>query len=291
MDTIEQTQDAGWRGTVAKASLALSIFTVLWFIIAALGTKLGLWNWQVGLGLMTINWGLKLVALAFGVSVVALGISLVKAPRKRAFMLALAAFLIALLLGGRILFGFIGGATRLPPIHDVQTDWSNPIMPSDALLAVRAETEAMNPVEAAPIVPEYAEDRWPGTPGRLVSELQEEAEFDPTQQDDRADAPYPKLDSYITQAPSEAAFEAILTLVKERGWVIVASDETAGRIEATETSFWFDFKDDIMIRIQPTEEGGSRIDVRSTSRVGLSDLGANAKRVRNLLDDIEIALR
>lgn len=290
MDTIEQTQDAGWRGTVAKASLALSIFTVLWFIIAALGTKLGLWNWQVGLGLMTINWGLKLIFVALGVSVIAVILSLIKAPRKRAFILAFASLLIAGLSFGRVA-AFGGEASRLPPIHDVQTDWSNPIMPSDALLAVRAETEAMNPVEAAPIVPEYAEDRWPGTPGRLVSELQEEAEFDPTQQDDRADAPYPKLDSYITQAPSEAAFEAILTLVKERGWVIVASDETAGRIEATETSFWFDFKDDIMIRIQPTEEGGSRIDVRSTSRVGLSDLGANAKRVRNLLDDIEIALR
>ena len=290
MDTIEQTQDAGWRGTVAKASLALSIFTVFWFIIAALGTKLGLWNWQVGLGLMTINWGLKLIFVALGVSVIAVILSLIKAPRKRAFILAFASLLIAGLSFGRVA-AFGGEASRLPPIHDVQTDWSNPIMPSDALLAVRAETEAMNPVEAAPIVPEYAEDRWPGTPGRLVSELQEEAEFDPTQQDDRADAPYPKLDSYITQAPSEAAFEAILTLVKERGWVIVASDETAGRIEATETSFWFDFKDDIMSRIQPTEEGGSRIDVRSTSRVGLSDLGANAKRVRNLLDDIEIALR
>jgi len=239
---------------------------------------------------MTINWGLKLIFVALGVSVIAVILSLIKAPRKRAFILAFASLLIAGLSFGRVA-AFGGEASRLPPIHDVQTDWSNPIMPSDALLAVRAETEAMNPVEAAPIVPEYAEDRWPGTPGRLVSELQEEAEFDPTQQDDRADAPYPKLDSYITQAPSEAAFEAILTLVKERGWVIVASDETAGRIEATETSFWFDFKDDIMIRIQPTEEGGSRIDVRSTSRVGLSDLGANAKRVRNLLDDIEIALR
>jgi uncharacterized protein DUF1499 len=290
MDTTEQTQDAGWRGMVAKASLALSIFTILWFIIAALGTKLGLWNWQVGLGLMTINWGLKLIFVALGVSVIAVILSLIKAPRKRAFILAFASLLIAGLSFGRVA-AFGGEASRLPPIHDVQTDWSNPIMPSDALLAVRAETEAMNPVEAAPIVPEYAEDRWPGTPGRLVSELQEEAEFDPTRQEDRADAPYPKLDSYITQAPSEAAFEAILTLVKERGWAIVTNDEATGRIEATETSFWFDFKDDVMIRIQPTEEGGSRIDVRSTSRVGLSDLGANAKRVRNLLDDIEITLR
>lgn len=102
MDTIEQTQDAGWRGTVAKASLALSIFTVFWFIIAALGTKLGLWNWQVGLGLMTINWGLKLIFVALGVSVIAVILSLIKAPRKRAFILAFASLLIAGLSFGRV---------------------------------------------------------------------------------------------------------------------------------------------------------------------------------------------
>ena len=289
MSTTEQTQDAGWRGLVAKASLALSIFTVLWFIIAAVGTKLSLWSWQFGLGQMTINWGLKLIFLALGVSVIALILSLVAAPRKRAFILAFAALLVAGLSFGRVA-AFGGEASRLPPIHDVQTDWSNPILPSEALLAARTASKASNPVEAAPLVPDNAEERWPGTPGRLVSELQEEAEFDPAVQEDRADAPYPKLDSYVTQAPPEAAFEAILMLVKERGWKIVTDDTDAGRIEATETSFWFDFKDDVMIRILPTDEGGSRIDVRSASRVGLSDLGANAKRVRNLLDDIEIAL-
>ena len=102
MDTTEQTQDAGWRGMVAKASLALSIFTVFWFIAAALGTKLGLWGWQFGLGKMTIDWGLKLIFLASGVSVIALVLSLIMAPRKRAFILAFAALLIAGLSFGRI---------------------------------------------------------------------------------------------------------------------------------------------------------------------------------------------
>ena len=288
--TSEQTQDAGWRGLVAKVSLALSIFTVFWFVAAALGTKLGLWGWQFGLGTMTINWGLKLIFLALGVSVIALVLSLIKAPRKRAFILSFAALLISGLCFGRVA-AFGGQATRLPPIHDVQTDWTNPIMPSEALLAAREKTGAMNPVMEAPVVPEYAEERWPGTPGRLVSDLQEEAEFDPAVQEDRVDAPYPKLDSYITNAPPATAHEAILDIVKERGWAVVEDDAAQGVIEATETSFWFDFKDDVMIRILPTEEGGSRIDVRSTSRVGLSDLGANAKRVRDLLDDIETALR
>ncbi|MCA8904377.1 MAG: DUF1499 domain-containing protein, partial [Hyphomonas sp.] len=64
-----------------------------------------------------------------------------------------------------------------------------------------------------------------------------------------------------------------------------------GHIEATDTTFWFEFKDDVMIRVLPDGADGARIDARSVSRVGLSDLGANAKRVNMLLDDIETRLR
>ncbi len=63
------------------------------------------------------------------------------------------------------------------------------------------------------------------------------------------------------------------------GWAIVAADPVAGRIEATATTPWFGFKDDVVIRITP-EPGGSRLDIRSVSRVGKSDLGANAARIR-----------
>jgi uncharacterized protein (DUF1499 family) len=59
----------------------------------------------------------------------------------------------------------------------------------------------------------------------------------------------------------------------------VAADRTAGRIEATDTTFWFGFKDDVVVRIHPAD-GGSRIDVRSLSRVGGGDIGTNAARIR-----------
>ncbi len=50
--------------------------------------------------------------------------------------------------------------------------------------------------------------------------------------------------------------------------------------KSTAETFWFGFKDDVVIRVRPVADGGSsRIDVRSISRVGLSDLGANAKRI------------
>jgi uncharacterized protein (DUF1499 family) len=63
------------------------------------------------------------------------------------------------------------------------------------------------------------------------------------------------------------------------GWRIVDADRENGRIEAVDTTFWFGFHDDIVIRVAP-EGKGSRVDMRSHSRVGRSDLGTNARRIR-----------
>jgi len=66
------------------------------------------------------------------------------------------------------------------------------------------------------------------------------------------------------------------------GWEIVSSNSGKGIIEATATTFWFGFKDDIAVRISP-QGSGSLIDIRSLSRVGKSDVGANAARIRKFL--------
>jgi hypothetical protein len=288
-DMNDASQDAGWRGKFAGFALGLSIFSVLWFAIAAIGTKLGLWGWQFGLGKMTIGWGPMLLMLALAMSFIAILLAVIKSPRKQALMLALGALLISALAFGRVI-AFKGQAERLPPLHDVQTDWANPIMPSEKLLADRTATGALNPVEAAPIVPEAADTRWPGTGGRLVSDVQEEAEYDPAKQSSPKEAPYPTLETLVEPAASyDMAYEAALEAVKARGWTVVTDDVQSGSIEATMTSFWFDFKDDVMIRVMPEGEG-SRIDVRSISRVGLSDLGANSKRVSDLLNEIQVRL-
>jgi uncharacterized protein (DUF1499 family) len=76
-------------------------------------------------------------------------------------------------------------------------------------------------------------------------------------------------------------------LAKVRGWEIAVVDPIEGRMEATETSRFFAFKDDVVIRVRPTEDGtGSIVDMRSISRVGVSDLGMNAKRVRSFIADL-----
>jgi uncharacterized protein (DUF1499 family) len=84
----------------------------------------------------------------------------------------------------------------------------------------------------------------------------------------------------------EAAFEVALAAARDLGWTVVAMDEAGGRIEAIDRTFWFGFADDVVIRIRPTD-AGSRIDVRSTSRVGVSDMGTNAARVRDFLAQLQ----
>ena len=81
---------------------------------------------------------------------------------------------------------------------------------------------------------------------------------------------------------AQQAVERVLDEVREFGWDISAAEPAEGRIEAVDTTLFFGFKDDVVIRLRPVE-GGTRVDVRSTSRVGLGDAGTNAKRIRRLL--------
>jgi uncharacterized protein (DUF1499 family) len=69
-------------------------------------------------------------------------------------------------------------------------------------------------------------------------------------------------------------------------WDVIITDPPQGRIEATATTFWFGFKDDVVVRIA-ADGAGSRVDVRSLSRIGKSDVGANAKRVRDYLAKVK----
>jgi uncharacterized protein (DUF1499 family) len=86
--------------------------------------------------------------------------------------------------------------------------------------------------------------------------------------------------------PPDAVFDRALAEAQEAGWEIVTADKSSGRIEATDTTQWFGFKDDVVVRITPWGSG-SRVDVRSVSRVGRSDVGTNAARIRDYLADLQ----
>ena len=71
------------------------------------------------------------------------------------------------------------------------------------------------------------------------------------------------------------------------GWDIVARAPTDGRLEAVDTSHWFGLQDDIVVRIRPEGAKGSRVDIRSKSRIGQSDFGVNARRVRAFIERVK----
>jgi Protein of unknown function (DUF1499) len=99
---------------------------------------------------------------------------------------------------------------------------------------------------------------------------------------------YPQLRGLELSLPPTQAFARAREALQGMGLEMVAADERAGRLEAVATTQWFGFKDDVAVRITPAGQG-SRIDVRSKSRVGRSDLGTNAKRIQELLARMAVA--
>ncbi|WP_058369552.1 DUF1499 domain-containing protein [Psychrobacter sp. ENNN9_III] len=148
-------------------------------------------------------------------------------------------------------------AQSVPPIHDISTDLINP--PEFVAIAL-LRADAPNPVEYA---------------GEETAEQQRDA--------------YPELQTLIyTQSKSEL-MEATEQVVNDLGWELINTDASAGIIEATDTTMWFGFKDDVVIRV--TDGGGERlVDIRSKSRVGGSDLGTNAERIRSFIEELDDVL-
>lgn len=92
-------------------------------------------------------------------------------------------------------------------------------------------------------------------------------------------AAYPDIAPITLAAPPRDAFERAVKAAESMGWEVVGRDAAAGTLEAVDTTKWFGFKDDIAVRVTAAD-GGSRIDIRSKSRVGRSDIGTNARRIR-----------
>lgn len=99
---------------------------------------------------------------------------------------------------------------------------------------------------------------------------------------------YPDIQPLVSALAPEALFDAALKTAREMGWEIVSEVKAEGRIEATDTTAWWGFKDDVVIRIVADAQG-SRLDIRSMSRMGLSDIGKNAERIRAFLAKVKEA--
>ena len=98
---------------------------------------------------------------------------------------------------------------------------------------------------------------------------------------------YPDLAPLVLPGGPVEAFERALSAARALGWDIVAADRDTGRIEAVDTTFWFGFKDDVVIRVTPAG-AGSRVDMRSKSRVGRSDVVTTAPRIEKFVAAMEL---
>ncbi len=94
---------------------------------------------------------------------------------------------------------------------------------------------------------------------------------------------YPDIRPVISPLDPEQAWVRARALVGQSGWQIQHEDREAGTIEAVAVTPLFRFRDDVVIRIR-REGNGSRIDIRSASRLGISDLGTNARRIRHFIE-------
>lgn len=195
-----------------------------------------------------LRWGAYVGVAAMTVGVLAVWLAYRRDARARTLLAATAC------LGGLAAFGipfaWQHSARSVPPIHDVTTDLEHP--PAfEAIAPLRAD--APNTLERSP----------------LLAEQQRRG--------------YPDLAPITLPIPSSQAFDRALGAAQEEGWRIVTADKGSGRIEATDTTRWFGFQDDIVVRLTPWGSG-TRVDLRSVSRVGRSDTGTNARRIRRYLD-------
>jgi uncharacterized protein (DUF1499 family) len=242
-----------WRQVtvaIATAGLVLAIVAGLALLLAGPGYRFG--GWSLGIAFGLIRYAAYGGSAAAAVSAAALILAPLRGQRRGMFR-ALAGLILGLITVGVPAY-YLHTARSVPPIHDITTDTRDPPV-FETILPLRAD--ARNPASYA---------------GPAVAAQQREA------YPDIAPADYP--------IPTEAAFEAALAAAGAMGWDVVAIDQAAGRIEASDRTFWFGFVDDIVIRVRPTD-AGSRIDVRSVSRVGVGDIGTNAARVRAYLAELE----
>lgn len=226
---------------LATIALIIALLTGLALLVGGPGARLGLWDFRFGFLLMRY-------AAYVGIGALALGALALFVPRARQgqgvkLMMALAIAAVVVWIPWQTL----QQARAVPPIHDVTTDTDNP-PPFVAIAPLRAD--APNP-----------------------------AAYDGENSARQQLAAYPDIQPIALPMATRDAFDRALAAARDQGWEIVAAVPDPGRIEATDTSFWYGFKDDVVIRIAG-DDRESRIDIRSKSRVGKSDLGKNAERIR-----------
>lgn len=239
---------AWWSQAIMIGAIVAAVLLPL----GALGHRLGVWSFGTGFVFLAGGAFLSIITVLGGI--VALIVALRTGRQAdRPFLY------VGLLIAGAIvvlMLAQIRTVRSVPPIHNVSTDTNDP--PAfDVALGLRGADS--NPVD-----------------------------YDATKLAGVQQAAYPRVKPIITDRTVAESFDRAQSVLNGMGLEIVGADRAAGRIEAIATSFWFGFKDDVVVRIR--EKGtGSVVDLHSVSRVGQSDLGVNAKRIEEFIDRFNAA--
>ncbi|HUP44937.1 MAG TPA: DUF1499 domain-containing protein [Thermoanaerobaculia bacterium] len=230
---------------VSRIGAILAAIALISLALSGPGTRWRWWDFRVGLLLFA-------AAGLFGLIAAILGLAGRRGALPGSSVARASGFAIAAGLGALVLpaYGLIT-ARRVPSIHDIATDVEDPPQ-FRAALTVRGDRSNPAPPQIDPDV--VRQQR----------------------------AAYPDLGSVLLRVPPEEALVRAADVARSLRWHVLSVNTADGTVEATATTAWFGFRDDVVIRVRPAE-GGSRVDVRSTSRVGRSDAGANAGRIRRFL--------
>ena len=198
--------------------------------------------------------GLLLYAIGcFGAAILLLlAIVLMLLPRYASWRKALAGRALLAVPGTLLLLSLLAGGDR-PRIHDISTDLQDPPV---FTAAQQQRGSGSNSLDTAP----------------ETQALQAAA--------------YPEVQTLRSALEYEVIFDKAVRVAMELGWEIYRQDRNAGVIEAVDTTAIMGFKDDIVIRVR-TSADGSLVDLRSVSRVGLGDLGANARRINSFIERMQ----
>lgn len=244
---------------LATLALIFSVGGVIAALVAGIGSGQGWWPFRPAFTVLRYAF-----FAAIGGSILGL-IGLILARRGGR---PIGRLLTALLVGGAFV-AFLGTqivtARSVPAIHDISTDLDE--LPQFRALEVRADNLENVPDEGNPALAALVpEERWKALHRRAYADLKP------------ISVPWSVAET----------IQRAQVVAEDNGWDIVHVDPAAGRLEATDTSLFFRFKDDVVIRARrdPDDRARTLVDMRSISRVGGSDIGVNAKRIREFLKDL-----
>ncbi len=237
-----QVSDLAWD--LALLAILLAIGNGIAGLLAGIGYRIDLWDYRDGIGALQYVFWLAVATCAGSIVAFVLGL-IYRRPG------AIACGFLAILIAGATAYvpwSLRQAAQRVPPIHDITTDTDNP--PLFVRLAhARKKTDHPTAYD-----------------GPEVAAMQKKG--------------YPDLGPILVKAPMAKVFDESKVILVSMGMNVVDAEPIQGRIEATDTSLLFGFEDDLVVRLVQQADGTVRVDVRSKSRVGRSDFGINAHRIR-----------